>query len=678
MHNLIKIDKYPVWPVLPILLKDRTTKRNIIWATASYALLGEAYLDSAQMTESALRHMGRDAIQPRVLKAQEEQQKRTRTHGEVQTPAWVCCLMNDFLDEEWFGRKGAFGALEGRTWTPTEGAVVFPKQGCRHSSWKMYVDSRRLEITCGEAPFIASRYDAATGEPIPIERRIGLLDRKLRIVTENTDNEQDWLKWAIRAIESVYGYEYQGDNLLIARINIFLTFVEHVERLWRRKPTERELETVARIVSWNFWQMDGLTGTVPKGKLRPPEPQARPITMEELGWFDGIDAAAPPKPVEGERTPPCRVCNWRQVHSVTFDSLKTHRGRDVRDMKFDFCIGNPPYQEEYDGASSGANSVYNMFMDAAFEISDHVELVTPGRFLFNAGSTPKAWNTKMLSDIHFKVLQYVSDASQLFSNVIITGGIAITYRDASQNYGAIETFTAFEPLNSILRKVKTEKGFSPLSTIAVTSFAYHFTDVMHKDHPEAAGLMSKGHANDLKSNCFKTLSHIFTIERQSENDARIFGRDDEGRAYRYIKREYINNVSNFDKYKVFLSKADGASGTIGNPVPARIVGTLAIGNPHEGSTESFLSIGNFDTLLEAENLAKYIRTRFARTMLGVLKVTQDITPSKWHFVPLQDFTLSSDIDWTQPIPDIDRQLYRKYGLTEEEIAFIETHVKEMS
>ena len=129
---------------------------------------------------------------------------------------------------------------------------------------------------------------------------------------------------------------------------------------------------------------------------------------------------------------------------------------------------------------------------------------------------------------------------------------------------------------------------------------------------------------------------------------------------------------------MFLSKADGASGTIGNPVPARIVGTTAIGYPQEGSTESFLSIGNFDTLLEAENLTQYLKTRFARTMLGVLKVTQDITPTKWKFVPLQDFTPSSDIDWTQPNPAIDQQLYRKYGLTDEEIAFIESHVKEMT
>jgi hypothetical protein len=345
---------------------------------------------------------------------------------------------------------------------------------------------------------------------------------------------------------------------------------------------------------------------------------------------------------------------------------------------FDYVIGNPPYQEDYDGESSGANSVYHKFMDAAFEVSDHVELITPGRFLFNAGSTPKAWNAKMLSDSHFKVLHYESVASNIFPNVIITGGIAITYRDANKDYGAIETFTAFEALNAILKNVKAEKNFSSLSDIAVTSFAYHFTDVMYSEHPEAKDLMSKGHAYDLKSNCFKTLSHIFAAEKQQDDDACILGRDDSGRTTRYIKRTYINNVSNFDKYKVFLSKADGASGTIGNPIPARIVGTSVIGYPQMGSTESFLSIGNFDTLTESENLTKYIKTKFARATLGILKVTQDITPSKWKYVPLQDFTPASDIDWSKSIHEIDLQLYRKYGLDEKEIEFIESHVKEMA
>jgi type II restriction enzyme len=331
-------------------------KRNVIWATGSYAALGEYYRDSGQITPIALQRMGKDSIQPRILKAQEEQQQRTRKHGEVQTPAWLCCRMNDYLDETWFERENVFNVQDGQTWVPVEGKIIFPKH--RHSSWRQYIDSRRLEITCGEAPFIVSRYDAATGEAIPIERRIGLLDRKLRIVSENTDSEAEWVKWAIRAIGSVYGYEYQGDNLLIARINVLMTFVEYLQSMWHRGPTEKELTTVANIISWNFWQMDGLTGTVPKGKLQAPE--ARPITMEELGWFAAIDGAtSSERSQEQETTPPCRICNWRQAHTVTFILLKTHRGRDVRNMKFDYAIGNPPYQEDVQNKGDRANPVYD-------------------------------------------------------------------------------------------------------------------------------------------------------------------------------------------------------------------------------------------------------------------------------------------------------------------------------
>ena len=363
MGTLIRLDDPLIWPVLPVLLQDRTMKRNIIWATASYTALGEYFRDSGQITVPALSKMGTDAIQPRIMKAQEEQQQRTRKHGEVQTPAWLCCRMNDYLDEMWFERENVFNVQDGQTWGPVEGTVTFPKH--RHTSWKQYTDSRRLEITCGEAPFIVSRYDAATGEAIPIERRIGLLDRKLRIVSENAESEAEWVQWAIRAVQSVYGYEYQGDNLLIARINVLMTFAEYLQAKWHRRPTEKELATVANIVSWNLWQMDGLTGKVPKGKLQAPETEVRPITMEELGWFAAIDGMkSSERPQEQETTSPCRICNWRQAHTVTFDSLKTHRGRDVRNMKFDYVIGNPPYQEDTEGTSD--KPVYDQFMNAAY------------------------------------------------------------------------------------------------------------------------------------------------------------------------------------------------------------------------------------------------------------------------------------------------------------------------
>lgn len=144
------------------------------------------------------------------------------------------------------------------------------------------------------------------------------------------------------------------------------------------------------------------------------------------------------------------------------------------------------------------------------------------------------------------------------------------------------------------------------------------------------------------------------------------------RLYRYIKRKYLEDTLNLGKYKVLMPAANG-SGALGE-----VLSTPLIGEPLIGGTETFISIGAFETLYEAEALLKYVKTKFARALLGVLKITQHVTPEKWKYVPLQDFTEGSDIDWSKSIHEIDLQLYRKYGLDEKEIEFIESHVKEMA
>ena len=145
----------------------------------------------------------------------------------------------------------------------------------------------------------------------------------------------------------------------------------------------------------------------------------------------------------------------------------------------------------------------------------------------------------------------------------------------------------------------------------------------------------------------------------------------------YILKKYIDVAENYDKYKVLLSIADGAAGQIGNPIPARIIGLPSVVGPYTGYTQTFQSIGAVDTEFEANAISKYVRTKFTRTLIGVLKITQHYPQEKWKYVPIQDFTISSDINWEAPIKAIDQQLYRKYGLSKEEIEFIETHVKEM-
>lgn len=234
MEKLIDIGSYPVANVLDLLLADKSAKRNIIWATDTYEEFGEGFADKVQMDANALLRRT-DIIRPRIQKSLEAQAQRTRKKAEVFTPAWLCNRMNNHCDEDWFGRAGVFNTEnEDRTWTVSEGKIEFPKR----KKWQHYVDSRRLEITCGEAPYLVSRYDVSTGKLIvPPIRRIGMLDRKLRIVNENTDTYEDWLKWTLRAFEASYGYEYQGDNVLIARINLLLTFMDYFEERWERRTT---------------------------------------------------------------------------------------------------------------------------------------------------------------------------------------------------------------------------------------------------------------------------------------------------------------------------------------------------------------------------------------------------------------------------------------------------------
>lgn len=345
-------------------------------------------------------------------------------------------------------------------------------------------------------------------------------------------------------------------------------------------------------------------------------------------------------------------------------------------MKFDYAIGNPPYNADF--SISGDNGkfaapVYNLFMDAAYGIADRVELIHPARFLFNAGSTPKAWNEKMLNNKHFKVCYYEPDCKKVFSNTDIKGGVAITYYDRTREYAPIQVFTPYEELNGILQKTREYSEKSNVGDVGISSYAYHFTPIMHREHPEVKAFQSKGHENDLKSNIIAKLPMIFFKEKPDNKDyITIMGRLDNERVSMFIQRSYINVVKNLDSYKIFLPKASGV-GEFGEALAPAIIAM-----PGVGHTETFFSIGNFSTLQEAENLLKYLKSRFARALLSILKKTQMITPSNFKFIPLQDFTSNSDINWSASIRDIDQQLYKKYGLSQQEIDFIESHVKEMA
>lgn len=244
--------------ILKQLLKDKTTRKNIIWATNDYSVFGSAYTFYEEIYPNDIEGMT-SVIKPRVIKSKEEQNVRVRGMAEVFTPSWVCNRQNNLVDEAWFGRKNVFNIEVENGWETITDTVVFPEG----KTWQDYVKCNRLEISCGEAPYLCSRYDAVTGDLIPVKNRIGLLDRKLRIVSENTDSEQEWYLWAKKSIQSVYGFDWQGDNVLLARENLLFTFMDFYFAKFGVPAIKEYLIDIAKILSWNIWQMDGIKFVVP-------------------------------------------------------------------------------------------------------------------------------------------------------------------------------------------------------------------------------------------------------------------------------------------------------------------------------------------------------------------------------------------------------------------------------
>lgn len=340
--------------------------------------------------------------------------------------------------------------------------------------------------------------------------------------------------------------------------------------------------------------------------------------------------------------------------------------------KFDVVIGNPPYQEEAQGEGTRDTPIYHRFMDAAYEIADKSVLITPARFLFNAGFTPRTWNEKMLADPHLTVPIYVPDSGSLFPGTDIKGGIAVTYRDGDTRGEPIGTFTKYPELNTIHHKVQSS-GTKFIDGVVSSGRAYAFTKSMHEDNPCASGLMSSDAQFRVSTNTFEQLAFLFS-EAQPQDDhdyVQVFGLIKNRRVSRWIRRDYISGPESFWAYKTALTAANG-SGALGE-----ILSTPHFLGPGMAVTQSFITIGNFAERSEAEACLKYVKTKFARTLLGVLKITQHNPAKVWKCVPLQDFTARSDIDWGRSIPAIDQQLYAKYGLDADEIEFIETHVQPM-
>lgn len=357
--------------------------------------------------------------------------------------------------------------------------------------------------------------------------------------------------------------------------------------------------------------------------------------------------------------------------------------------KFDFVVGNPPYQDNNE-TNNRSTPIYPYFYESAENIANKYILISPARFLSNTGLTSKSWNQKMLASKHLKILKYMPLSSDVFENTDIKGGLVILFGNNLENYEPIEIFISNDLLKTILLRVK-EKTSTNLSSIMYGGrSSLKFNDEFLKKYPDSAldrlKAIQNRHPNvkrlsvneeyELKSSSLEVLPYAFYSKKPNNLDQyyKITGLFNSRRKDVWIEQKYMNpryENNNIENYKVFVPESNG-SGEFGEVLSSPIVGY-----PNDATTPTFISIGNFHDLYQAESCLNYLKTKFLRALLSIKKVTQHNPPKTWEYVPLQDFTENSDIDWSQSIAEIDQQLYKKYGLSPEEIDFIEEKVQEM-
>lgn len=614
--------------LLSLLLKDHTTGKNIKWGTDSYINHGYSFRDDQEIKIDLITGWYEGFIRPRVDKDIDIQLERQRNRAEVFTPSWVIKLQVD-------------AALKDMEKLPLAD----------------FIQTKWLEITCGEAPYMVNRYDMETGEVIPLKDRAGFIDVKFKKLNEAIESEEEWVKLAVEIYKASYGYEYQGDSLLLARENLILTFIDNYFYMFGAFPKEKILLEITKIISLNVFQMDGLTYEVP---------------FSDGGTGDFGTQLSLFEEIETEENITPKLANiklWGIDKTLEFKLLLE---RNDAEMKFDVVIGNPPYQIEDGGANSSAKPIYNHFVDAGKKIaSEYLTLIIPTRW-FVGGRGLSSFRENMLNDKRIKELHDFINPQDVFPNTNIRGGVCYFLWDSSYDYSEETRFVTYKNgkiVNDVNRPLKIEN-----------------TDLLIRD-PLAPQIINKVFPDSKIKSIEDTVSslrpfgfrgYFIKDERFKSSDIGLkepvicYGR---GMKKGYIEKKIISkNVEWVDKWKIFTPRANN----IGTELNDDNLNTHVM-QPNTICTESYIVIGA-DLDLDkksAMNLSIYLKTKFARYLHGIAKASHDATSKTYRFVPLQDFTLESDIDWSKSVSEIDKQLYLKYNLDEEEIHFIETNIKEM-
>ncbi len=620
MNALIDLKTYPVKHVLHTLLEDKSTGGNIVFATDAYAGHGEGFGEKDEITRTAILGLDSVEIQPRALKNADAKKIRTKEKAEVFTPSWLCSRLIDMCDEDWLKEGSSFTDRDGKSWKRTDERLAF-KEG---TEWKKYVDARRLELACGEAPFIAFRYDPWSGKKLKDAQRTGVLDRKMRVVDENAAHEDEWLKWAFRALESVYGFELQGDSLLIARANILCSFAGYIEEGLKRNASLDELARAANIISWNFWQMDGLTGEAPFAERK----RCGQIEMDILSC-------------EEEKTSGCRLFDWRAKRYAAFGGEECFR--------FDLILGNPPYHEHDGGAAMSAVPAYNRFIAKAKEMDPRqISMIIPAKW-FSGGKGLREFREEMLSDKHItKMIDYVN-SYECFPYVSIAGGVCMFFMDSKKTGSCLYTSVLDGKESSEVRRLDEFKTFIR--------------------YPKALSIVRKvTKEQGTFLNAYVSPRKPFGLDTQASptETGDIMLRYNGGSGV-YRSDLIRKNKAAVGKWKVIISYLSAEhAGQPDKNGKYRILATMEKLPPGYACSETYLLAGSFFTEARADNFMSYLKTKFVRFLILQLAMTQHLSRAMFSFVPEQD--------WSRSYTDV--ELYDKYGLSEEERDFIEEMMRD--
>ena len=361
-------------------------------------------------------------------------------------------------------------------------------------------------------------------------------------------------------------------------------------------------------------------------------------------------------------------------------------------FKFDAVVGNPPYQVNDDGGdrqngtvNASASPVYDKFVNSAKSLDPGViSMIMPSRWLSGAGKGLKEFGRTMLQDTHIKSIHIFPNSRDIFPSVDIKGGVCYFLRDTNYAGSADITIQNGDNITTSHRFLDTTGTGTFIQFTELASIYGKVAPDIKKGTIQSIMSVRKpyGFSTDIIGNYRKYGLPEMYNERQRDSDLEMWGLLRGKRTLVYLPENYPIpvyplglNKDNFKKWKVFVPYAYGC-GALGEEIPTPILGTPILGTPIQICTETFMQYGAWGAEPEAKAALRYLKTKFFRVLVGILKTTQHSTTT-FKFVPLQDFTANSDIDWSKSIPEIDQQLYRKYGLTDEEIGFIETHVKPM-